>query len=65
MCLLSYHVSQAAVGRKDLCGKSGGGEVSYDGIGIFQGEMLRALAGDRNGGGGKWLMSTHSINIKA
>ena len=45
--------------------KSGSGEVSYDVIGIFQGEMLRTLAGDRNGGDEKWLMSTYSINIKA
>ena len=65
MSLLSlFHVSQAAVGRKDSCGKSGSGEVSYDGIGIFQGEMLRALMGGRNGGD-KWLVSTYSMNIKA
>ena len=63
MCFLSlYHVRQAALGRKDLCGKSGSGEVSSDVIGIFQGEMLRTLAGDRNGGDEKWLMSTYSIN---
>lgn len=42
------------MGRKDLCDESGSGEVSYDVIGIFQGEMLRTLTGDRNGGDEKW-----------
>jgi len=59
-----FHVSQAAVGRKDSCGKSGSGDLSYDGAGIFQGEMLRALMGGRNGSD-TWLVSTYSMNIEA
>lgn len=66
-CVCCHYIMSIRLlwGEKTCVVKSGSGEVSYDVIGIFQGEMLRTLAGDRNGGDEKWLMSTYSINIKA